>query len=139
MKFKVIVQSGPFNYKNNEGFACYEHVIHHLVILALQQNILKSIYDFSCGSVPNRGGTYGKKYIEKFIKEHQKDCKYCLQADIHHFYESINIDRLKEKLRKKIHDDKFLNILFTILDSNTGLLHGKWVSVGLPIGYYSSQ
>ena len=129
----------PFYYKNNEGFACYEHVIHHLVILALQQNILKSIYDFSCGSVPNRGGTYGKKYIEKFIKEHQKDCKYCLQADIYHFYESINIDRLKEKLRKKIHDDKFLNVLFTILDSNTGLLHGKWVSVGLPIGYYSSQ
>lgn len=129
----------PFYYKNIEGFACYEHVIHHLVILALQQNILKSIYDFSCGSIPNRGGTYGKKYIEKFTKEHAKDCKYCLQADIHHFYESINIDRLKEKLRKKIHDDKFLNVLFTILDSNTGLLHGKWVSVGLPIGYYSSQ
>ena len=70
----------PFYYKNLEGFACYEHVIHHLVILALQQNILKSIYDFSCGSVPNRGGTYGKKYIEKFIREHSKDCKYCLQC-----------------------------------------------------------
>lgn len=129
----------PFYYKNYEGVACYEHIIHHLIVLALQQNVFKSIYDFSCGSIPKRGGTYGKKYIEKFIKEHPKDCKYCLQADIHHFYENINIDRLKDKLQKKIHDSRFLNILFAILDSNTGLLNGKWVSVGLPIGFYSSQ
>lgn len=129
----------PYYYKNHEGYPCYEHIIHHLVVLALQQNVFRSIYDFSCGSIPKRGGTYGQKYIEKFIKEHPKDCRYCLQADIHHFYENISTERLKEKLTKKIHDDRFLDILFKVIDSNVGFLHGEWVAIGLPIGFYSSQ
>ena len=29
----------------------------------------KSMYTYSCGSIPKRGNSYGKKYIEKILKK----------------------------------------------------------------------
>ena len=136
---KIRIIMCPYYYKNKKGDFCYEHIVHHLVVMALQQNIFKSIYDLSCGSIPDKGGTYARKYILRFIKNNPKDCKYCLQADIHHFYREINIDILKKKIRKKIHDERFLNILFKILDSNKGWYKGEYIAIGLPIGFYTSQ
>ena len=64
---------------------------------------MKGMYQFSCGSIPGRGIHYGKKYLEKFIRENKSEIKYVLKFDIHHFYESINVDLLKERFRKIIH------------------------------------
>lgn len=108
----------------------YEQVVHHLVVAACYDTFMKGMYEFSCGSVPERGAHYGKKYIEKWIRQDKKNCKYVLKMDIRHFFESVDHDILKEWLKKKIRDKKMLHILELIIDGS---------EVGLPLGYYTSQ
>lgn len=97
------------------------------------------MYGYSCGSIPGRGGIYGKRYLEKYIRENPSKSKYCLKCDIRHFYQSIDINMLKDKLSQKIHDAKMLHVLFLVLDSNIVIHKGKDINIGLPIGYYTSQ
>jgi len=117
-----------------------EQWIQHIVVQVLKPMFMKGMYEFSCGSVPYRGVHYGKEYIEKYIAKHPKKIKYALKADIHHFYENVNTDLIKEKLKKHIKDEQFLKLTYFILDSNTGVLpNGKVYRPGLPIGFYTSQ
>lgn len=117
-----------------------EQFIHHAVVQVLKPIFLKGMYEFSCGSIPNRGGHYGKKYVEKFIRRHKADIKYVLKFDIRHFYPNIDTDILKAKLSKLIHDDKMLYLLGQIIDSNVAVMEdGSEKTIGVPIGYYTSQ
>lgn len=75
---------------------CYEQILQHAVIQVLEPIIMKGMYKYSCGSIPRRGKTYGKRYIKNFIRTHSKNCKYCYKIDIHHFFPSINHDILKK-------------------------------------------
>jgi len=121
----------------------YEQVVHHAIIRVLaptdkeiaQDHSLKKVinrgaYEFTCGSVKGRGAHYGKRYIERWIRNDRKNTKYVLKIDVRHFFESIPHDRLKEKLRKVIADEKTLRLLDLIIDA---------VPTGLPLGYYTSQ
>lgn len=117
-----------------------EQWIHHIVIHAMKPLLTKGMYEFSFGSVPGRGNTYGKRYVEKFIAENPKDIKYALQIDIRHFYQSIDPELLKQRFNKVIRDKEFLKLVYYILDSNTGQFpDGEMITGGLPIGFYSSQ
>ena len=117
-----------------------EQWIQHIIVEVLKPIFMKGMYEFSCGSVPGRGVHYGKKYLEKFIKEHPKEIRYVLKADIKHFYENVNIELIKAKLKRIIKDEKFLELVYFVLDSNVGVLEdGKVFRPGLPIGFYTSQ
>lgn len=117
-----------------------EQWLHHIVIEAMMPLLTKGMYDFTFGSVPKRGLAYGKKYVEKFIKEHPKDIKYALEIDIRHFYQNISPELLKERFAKVIRDKKFLELVFYILNSNTGQFpDGEMITGGVPIGFYTSQ
>ncbi|MCI5919360.1 MAG: RNA-directed DNA polymerase [Roseburia sp.] len=108
----------------------YEQVVHHIVVSACYDIFMQGMYEFSCGSVPDRGAHYGKKYIERWIHTDLKNCKYILKMDIRHFFESVDHDVLKAWLEKKIRDKRMLNILFLIIDGS---------EQGLPLGFYTSQ
>lgn len=108
----------------------YEQVIHHIVVAACYDIFMKGMYEFSYGSVPNRGAHYGKRYIEKWIQTDKKNYKYVLKMDIRHFFESVDHDVLKGWLKKKIRDERMLYILELIIDGS---------EVGLPLGFYTSQ
>ena len=121
----------------------YEQVVHHAIIQvlaptdkeiaadhSLKKIINRGAYEFTCGSVKGRGAHYGKRYIERWIRKDRKNTKYVLKIDVRHFFESIPHDRLKEKLRKVIADEKTLRLLDLIIDA---------VPAGLPLGYYTSQ
>lgn len=131
----------PYFFRNMEGKEVYEQVIQHALVQVLKPIIMKGMYCHSYGSIPGRGCHSGKRALAGYIrnKKNTKDIKYGLKCDIHHFYQSINIPLLKELLSKKIHDERFLKILFIVLDSNIGLMKGKEIDMGLPIGFYSSQ
>lgn len=117
-----------------------EQWIHHIVINTLKPIFMHGMYEFSCGSIPDRGIHYGKRYLERFIKENKNDIKYVLKLDIFHFYESVNVEILKERFKKYIKDDKMLELVFFILDSNKAALDdGTPIEGGLPIGFYTSQ
>lgn len=121
----------------------YEQVVHHAIIQVLAPTdeaiakdptlhkiINRGAYKFTCGSVKGRGAHYGKRYMEHWIREDHKNTKYVMKIDVHHFFESVPHDKLKEKLRRVIADKKTLNLLDMIIDA---------VPDGLPLGYYTSQ
>jgi hypothetical protein len=116
-----------------------EQILHHAIIQVLKPIMLKSMYQYSCGSIPHRGAHYGKVYIEKFIKKNPTKIKYILKMDVYHFFQSIDINILKAKFKKLIHDDKMLYVINLVLDSNKALYKGKVIDMGLPIGFYTSQ
>lgn len=93
---------------------------------------MRGMYEYSCGSIPGRGPHYAKRYIEgKFHESHARSkYKYCLQIDIHHFFQSIDPDLMMLELRRLIKDPQVLWLCKVIIFS---------VDDGLPIGYYTSQ
>lgn len=107
-----------------------EQVVHHMVVNVMQPMFRKGMYEHTYASIPQRGGHKGKKYIERWISNGGKDIKYCFKMDIRKFFDSISHDILKEKLRRKIKDERFLKILFEIIDVTES---------GIPLGFYTSQ
>ena len=108
----------------------FDQIIHHIVIDACKDVFTQGMYVFCCGSVPGRGIHYGKKYIERWVRTDYKNTKYCVQMDIRHYFESVDHDVLKRRLRKRIADRKMLKLLDTIIDSG---------GEGIPLGFYTSQ
>ena len=111
-----------------------EHVIHHLVCQELEKMFMRGMYEFCVASVPGRGGSYGGKFMKKWIKHIGNKRIYVLKLDIHHFFDSIDRRILFDKLSKRIKDHRFLDVIRKILwydcDEN---------DIGIPIGFYSSQ
>lgn len=129
LKKRVIIQ--PYFYP--------EQWAQHVVVETLKPLLMKGMYEYSCGSIPDRGIHYGKKYLEKFIKNNPAEIKYVLKLDIHHFYQSINIDLLKERFKNVIRDEKMLALIYYVLDSNEAYIGDQKIKEGLPIGFYTSQ
>lgn len=121
----------------------YEQVVHHLVVGACTDIMMQGMYDLVCGSVPDRGAHYGKRYIENWLHGDKKNCKYVLKMDIRHFFESVDHEVLKGWLTSKIRDKRMLHILFMIIDGaanpETVGTTGEGNGCGLPLGYYTSQ
>ena len=116
-----------------------EQILHHAIVQIMSPIVLKSMYKYSCGSIPGKGAHYGKQYLEKYIREHKSEIKYVLKMDIHHFFQSIDTDILKKKFKELIHDEHMLYVLELVIDSRFSLYEGKVHDMGMPIGFYTSQ
>lgn len=107
-----------------------EQAVHHMVVNVMKPIWLKSMYEHSYGSLPNKGGHLAKKTIEKWIRRNDKNMKYCLKMDVSKFFDSIPHNILREKLAREIHDEKFLAVIYEIISVQ---------DVGIPLGFYTSQ
>lgn len=116
-----------------------ELVVQHCVVEALKPVMFQGMYRHSYASIPERitadgvrekrGAHKGKKYIERWLKD-TANTMYVLKMDIKHFFETIDHDTLKAMFARKIHDDRMLHLIDTIIDTT---------DTGLPIGFYTSQ
>ena len=107
-----------------------EQIIHHMIVNVLKPIIMKPLYEHSYGSIPRRGGTLGMKRIKKWITHDPRNTKYCLKMDIRKYFDSVPHEVVIGRLKKQIHDERFLNILIEIVNVNDH---------GLPLGFYTSQ
>lgn len=107
-----------------------ELVIQHMIINVLEDMFLKGVYETAYGSVPKRGAFDGKRTMQRWVKRDPGNCKYVIKLDIKKYFENIPHDILKQKLARKIKDDRILKILFAIIDTT---------DKGLPLGFYTSQ
>lgn len=94
----------------------YEQVVHHCAIGQFKQIVMNGLYEFSCGSIPERGVHFGKKYMRKWIDSYGGKKMYVLKMDIHHFFESIDRRILKRKLREVIRDNRFYRLLCIFIE-----------------------
>ena len=117
----------------------YELILQWAVVQVLRPFIMKGMYEWSCGSIANRGAIYGKRHLEKYIKQNPKNIKYAAKADIYHFFQSVDIDILKSIFKQRIRDKRMLDVINLILDCSVIKINGKEVNIGLPIGFYTSQ
>lgn len=105
-----------------------DQIIHWLVITAIQPVIMRGMYRYCCGSIPNRGGIDAKAYVETAI--HDDKMRYCAKLDISKFFDSVRPPILLDMLRRKIKDARMLNLIGKVLKNGGDCL---------PIGYYTSQ
>lgn len=107
-----------------------EQVMHHAIVNVLESIILRGIYYHAYGSLPKRGAHGAKKYIEKWIRNDGKNCKYFLKMDIKQFFNSVPHDKLYAMLEKYIHDAKMMELMHKVIDST---------ECGLPLGFHTSH
>ena len=94
----------------------YEQVVHHCAIGQFKPIVMNGLYEFSCGSIPGRGIHYGKKYMRKWLDSYGGKKMYILKMDVHHFFESVDREILKKKLRTVIRDKRFLRLLCVFVE-----------------------
>lgn len=107
-----------------------DRIIQHALVQVLEPIWDRILIDQSCAC---RKG-YGIDRAAIFTIHYTAKYKYCVKFDIHHFYQSINHDILKDVIRLKIKDERVLDLLDKIIDSSH-FIDG----VGIPIGNYISQ
>ena len=111
----------------------YDKIVNHLVSrYILYPAIFPCLVDENCSSVPNKGRSYALNLFYKAYRnmKNKYDIFYILKCDVKSYFGSINHDRLKEKVKRRIKDKLALKIVFDIIDSD---------EVGLSIGFMSSQ
>lgn len=111
-----------------------DQIIHHLIVSQISPIVMKSLYEHAYGSIPGRGVHIAKKQLEKWIRSYGNKRFYVFKCDIRHFYDSVDHSILKNKLQRKITDERFLKLVFALIDS-----FEEEPNKGIPKGFYTSQ
>lgn len=104
-----------------------DRIVHHAIMNILEPIWVSIFINNTYSCIKGRG-------IHKAVRDIQQDLKdidgtkYCLKLDIKKFYPSIDHDVLKSIIRKKIKDEKLLNLLDGIIDSTDGVPIGNYLS-----------
>jgi hypothetical protein len=115
-----------------------DQIIHWCLILQIQDHIVRPAYALSCGSMPDRGVHYAKKFVERWISKDRKNTKYVAKLDVSKFYPSIPHKYVLNRLYNTFKDKDLLWLTEKIV----GHWHCRIESgekIGLPIGFLTSQ
>lgn len=121
-----------------------EQILHHVIIEPFKEVLLSGLYEQVYGCLPatvkeTEGGKYVvRKYgphaaaqkIRKWVQVGRKI--YAAELDIHHAYDSVDLEILMGKLRKVIKDEAWLSIAERFVRGRT---HKE---KGLVLGHYTS-
>lgn len=94
----------------------YEQVIHHCLVKQLQPIVTRGMYEHALGSIPGRGPHSGRKQMRKWIDGYKGRKFYVLKCDTRHCYQTEDIGVIEAKLRRMIKDEKYLRLLFKVLE-----------------------
>jgi len=106
-----------------------DQIIHTLLVAAFKPYFMKGMYEFCSACVPGRGVHYGKKYVERWLKNDLKNTRYFLKLDIRKYYPSLKPKVVWSLLCRKFKDSKAMRVLKKIV----------FAYPGLPIGLLTSQ
>ena len=108
-------------------------VLHAITDNVLYDAITRSFIRDNYASQKRKGTHDGlgrlKWAMTDYYRKHGNADGWVLKADVHHFFASIDHNILKEKLRRKVADDRIFALMCTYIDSTDGL----------PLGYQTSQ
>ena len=120
-----------------------DKVINHLIARQiLYPAILPVLLDFNVASRKDMGMRKGLELYQKCRHYFSNKYKhyYILKCDISKFFASIDHELLKKKLQKRIKDKKALQIVYSVIDSDSeGLSIGNMTSQVLAIFYLNDM
>ena len=102
-----------------------DKVINHVLANILSNILEPSLINTNVATRKGKGTHYGIKYLKKYLNELKGGTIYALKFDISKYFYSINHKILKHKLKEKIKDQKFLKLLFKIIDSTNYNVNAK--------------
>jgi len=118
--------------KSNFRDRIIHHTIHQVIEPIFDRNFIKGC----CANRKNKGNLYAlslfDKYKRKVFKNNTKEC-FVLKADIRHYFFEVNQDILINILKKKIKDEKTINLINKILKNYPDK------EKGMPLGNLTSQ
>lgn len=103
-----------------------DQYVHHALIQILQSVFMRGMDMFCCGSIKKRGAHYGKKAIEKWMKNDPRGTRYELSGDIRHFYDSLKPEVVMRRMRDLIKDHRVLDLIERVMKD--GILIGAYTS-----------
>ena len=99
-------------------------ILDYLLVETTKPIIKKPMYQYCVGNVDKKGIMYGKKVMEKGIKQY----RYFIKLYIRHFYQNVQPRLVIKFLEQKIKDKRFINFAAKVINGSD-----------LPIGCYYSQ
>jgi len=105
-----------------------DRIVQHALLNVIGDILTNSFIRDTFQSIKGRGTTDAMRRVKKLVRS--EDCpKYALKMDVEKYYPSVNNDKLKVIIRRKIKCPDTLWLIDNIIDSMPGL----------PIGNYTSQ
>lgn len=104
-----------------------DQCVHHALIQVIEPVMMRGMDKWCCGSIKGRGAHYGVRAIRKWMDKDKSGTRYCIEADIHHFYDSLIPEIVLGRIKTLIKDFKIINLIERILTQ------------GVQIGAYCSQ
>lgn len=104
-----------------------DQYIHHALVQVLQPVMMRGMDGWCCGSIRGRGIHYGMRGIKKWMRNDPKGTRWCAELDIHHFYESLQLAVVMERMRRLVKDRRVLDLIERVTRH------------GIQIGAYYSQ
>ena len=121
--------------KRTISAVCFdERIIHHAVMNVLEPVFERQFIFHSYACRKGKGTHEARLYAQRMSQKYP-----CfLKLDVHHFFDSIDHEVLKQQLLRIIKNSECLLLLFTIIDSYSVAADDK-KNRGLPIGNLTSQ
>lgn len=80
----------------------------YVAVYALMPMFKAKVGVFQCASIPERGQTYGKEVLEKWIRKDPHGTKYYDKMDVRHCFQSISRRTVHKLLNRDIHKNPTL-------------------------------
>lgn len=106
-----------------------DRIIHWAVMQVLEPIVMRNLIPQTYASLPGRGTHQALMRTQEYVRK--DDAVYGLKMDVHHFFASINKDKMLACLERRIKDRDVLWLLSEIIYGYPG--------EGMPIGNYTSQ
>lgn len=115
-----------------------QQIYDYIAVNSCMKMFMNKIGTYQCASIKGRGQSYGKRTLEKWLRNDVKHTKYAFKCDIKKYYPNVNQDLLRGKLYRDIDNDAILYVLYTLIDTyDSGLCIGSYLSQFLA-NYYLS-
>ena len=117
-----------------------QHPLHqmfdYVAVEGLRSMFNAKIGVFQCASLPGKGQSYGKKYVERWVRE--KDTVYFVKGDIKQCFPSIPLEKIKYLLKRDVKNDSLNWLSCQLINMfDKGLSIGSFLSQYL-CNYYLS-
>ncbi len=108
-------------------------IFDYVVVEGMRELFNAKIGVYQCASLPNKGQSYGKKYIEKWIQD--KDTTYFIKGDIAKCFPSIPHSKLKQLLARDVKNDTLLWLAYELIDM---FGHSHYIKIGDDTRYFEA-